>query len=90
MIERGQRFNEGFAATYVQRALAADDNPAEAHTDDLQEPAVVQVELRMPDGFLRTFRLTVEQLDDESSASRQHYIETGQYLKPGEAIEVGT
>jgi hypothetical protein len=48
------------------------------------------VELRMPDGFLRTFRLTVEQLDDESSASRQHYIETGQYLKPGEAIEVGT
>ena len=28
-----------------------------------------------------------EDLDTESSASRQHYIDTGRYLRPGEAIE---
>jgi hypothetical protein len=26
-------------------------------------------------------------VDFESSASRQHYIDTGEYLRPGEAIE---
>lgn len=26
--------------------------------------------------------------DTESSASRQHYIDTGRYLRPGEAIEL--
>lgn len=29
-----------------------------------------------------------DQLDTESSASRQHWIETGRYLRKGEAIDV--
>lgn len=41
------------------------------------------------DDAMNRLAATFGLLDTESSASRQHYIETGQYLLLGEAIETG-
>lgn len=69
-MEQNKRFNEGFAATYVQRALTEWSagctgwDEAQAHTDDLLEPATVDWTIQLPGGQTRTFRLTVEEVEE--------------------------
>lgn len=63
-MNRDARFNEGFVATYVQRALADWGAEAQSRTDDLTKPATVEVYVLLPGGDTTgLYRLTIEEVE---------------------------